>query len=86
MSAAIMKFLQVNGEKMEAEIAAGLQLPMSQIRSELALLSVAGDVIGCKVTRYGSGGKKVEGTSYRLAGARSGKPLENMPAPPRKTR
>ena len=83
MSAAIKEFLQINGEKMEAEIATALQLPMPQIRSQLAQLSIAGDVICCKVTRYASG-TKVEGNSYRLSGARSGKPLETMPT--RKTR
>ena len=75
MSGAIVEFLQLNGEKMESEIATALQLPMAQIQSQLAQLSVAGDVICCKVTRYGEG-TKVEGTSYRLSGARSGKPLQ----------
>ena len=84
MSVAIKEFLQHNGEMMEAEIATALNIPMAQIQSQLALLSNAGDVIGCKVTRYG-GGTTVEGTSYRLSGARSGKPLEIMP-PPRKVK
>ena len=79
-----MEFLQHNGEQMESEIAAGLHLPIAQIQSQLTQLSIAGDVIGCKVTRY-HGEEKVEGTSYRLSGARSGKPLEAMP-PPRKIR
>ena len=73
MSAAIKEFLHLNGEKMEAEIATALQLPIAQIQSQLAQLSIAGDVICCKVTRYDRG-TKVEGTSYRLCGARGGKP------------
>lgn len=74
MTAAIIEYLQINGEKMEAEIAKALQLPMSQVQSHLAQLSVNGEVICCKVTRFPDG-KKVEGTSVRLSRARSGKPM-----------
>ena len=74
MSAAIIDFLQVNGEKMEAEIARALQLPIAQVQTQLAQLSRNGDVICCKVTRF-LGGKKIEGTSYRLSGAKGGKPM-----------
>jgi hypothetical protein len=79
MTAVIMEFLQDNGEKMEAEIATALHLPIAQVQSQLAQLKVAGEVICCKVTRF-SGGKKVEGTSYRLSRARSGKPILPHPA------
>ena len=78
MNAQIIEFLQTNGEKMEAEIASALRVPMTQVQTHLAQLSVTGDVICCKVTRY-SGGKKVEGTSYRLARARSGNPIGKLP-------
>ncbi len=83
MNASIIDYLHVNGEKMEFEIAKGLQMPVALVQSQLAQLSIAGDVICCKVTRY-LGGKKIEGTSYRLAGARSGKPMD--PAVTRKAR
>ena len=75
MNASIIDFLRVNGEKMEAEIAKGLQMPMTLVQSQLAQLSTAGEVICCKVTRY-LGGKKVEGTSYRLSQTRSGNPIQ----------
>lgn len=75
MNTSIIDFLQVNGEKMEAEIAAALQMPMALVQSHLAQLATTGDVICCKVTRF-PGGKKVEGTSYRLARAKSGKPMQ----------
>ena len=75
MNAAILDFLQVNGEKMEAEIASGLKIPMALAQTHLAQLAAAGDVVCCKVTRY-LGGKKIEGTSYRLARVRSGKPMQ----------
>ena len=77
MNASIIEFLRVNGEKMEAEIAKGLQIPMTQVQSQLAQLSSAGDVICCKVTRF-AGGKKIEGTSYRLSRTTSGKPLQQL--------
>ena len=79
MSAVILEFLQDNGEKMEAEIATALHLPMAQVHSQLAQLSITGEVICCKVTRF-AGGKKIEGTSYRLSRARSGKPIQPHPA------
>ena len=75
MNAEIVEFLRSNGEKMEAEIAVALRLPMAQIQGHLAQLSISGEVICCKVTRF-SGGKTIEGTSYRLSRARSGKPVE----------
>ena len=74
MNASIIDFLQVNGEKMESEIAKALQVPMSVVQTHLAQLSAAGDVICCKVTRFPNG-KKVEGMSYRLARTRSGNPM-----------
>ena len=75
MNSSVIEFLQVNGEKMEAEIAKALQVPIAVIQTQLAQLSSTGEVICCKVTRY-SGGKRIEGTSYRLSRARSGKPVE----------
>ena len=80
MNASIIDFLQLNGEKMDAEIAKALQVPMAQVQGHLAQLSTAGDVICCNVTRY-LGGKKIEGTSYRLSGARSGKPMQPLATP-----
>ena len=74
MSVSITDYLQANGEKMEAEIAKALQLPMTQVQDHLAQLSIKGEVICCKVTRFHDG-KKIEGTSYRLSRARSGKPM-----------
>ena len=74
MNASVIEFLQLNGEKMEAEIAKALQMPIAVLQTQLAQLSSSGEVICCKVTRF-AGGKKVEGLSYRLSRARSGKPM-----------
>jgi len=75
MSVSITDYLQANGEKMEAEIAKALQLTMTQVHDHLAQLSIKGEVICCKVTKY-QDGKAIEGTSYRLSRARSGKPMQ----------
>jgi len=74
MSNSVIEYLQANGEKMEAEIAKELQIPIAVLQAQLARLSSAGEVICCKVTRF-AGGKKIEGVSYRLSRAKSGKPV-----------
>jgi predicted ArsR family transcriptional regulator len=55
MSAAITDYLQANGEKMEAEIAKALQLTMTQVHDHLQQLSIKGEVICCKVTKFQDG-------------------------------
>ena len=77
MNASILDFLQVNGEKMESEIATALKAPVAVVQTHLAQLSAAGEVICCKVTRFPNG-KKVEGISYRLSRTRSGNPMSPL--------
>jgi predicted transcriptional regulator len=74
MNASILDFLKANGERLDAEIAEALQVPVTLVTSHVSQLSSAGEVICCKVTRY-IDGRKVEGVSCRLAC--------NMPAPAR---
>lgn len=66
MNASILQFLKNNGEKLDAEIAKALHIPMAQLKTQVAQLSAAGDVICCNVTRYVEG-KKIEGISCRLS-------------------
>lgn len=66
MNASILKFLRTNGEQLDAEISQALNIPMAQLKTQVALLSASGDVICCKVTRF-IDGKKIEGTSCRLS-------------------
>jgi hypothetical protein len=75
MNASILDFLKTNGERLEAEIANALHVPMTLVQSHVSQLSSTGEVICCKVTRY-LDGKKIEGTGCRLAGARTGNPLQ----------
>jgi hypothetical protein len=66
MNASILKFLRSNGEQLDAEISQALNIPMAQLKTQVAQLSASGDVICCKVTRF-IDGKKIEGTSCRLS-------------------
>jgi hypothetical protein len=66
MNALILDFLKANGERLDAEIAAALQMPMTLVARHVSQLSAAGEVICCKVTRY-LDGKPTEGVSCRLS-------------------
>jgi hypothetical protein len=66
MNTSILQFLKTNGEKLDAEISKALHIPMAQLKTQVAQLSAAGDVICCNVTRYVEG-KKIEGISCRLS-------------------
>jgi hypothetical protein len=66
MNASILDFLKANGERLDAEIAAALQMPVTLVTSHMSQLSSAGAVICCKVTRY-IDGKPIEGVSCRLS-------------------
>lgn len=63
----IIAHLKLNGEQLDADIAAALQLPLEQIRSEIRALSAKGAVMMCHVTRY-RGGTRVEGLACRVSG------------------
>ena len=66
MNASILDFLKANGERLDAEIAAALQMSMTRVSHHVSQLSSAGEVICCKVTRY-IDGKPIEGVSCRLS-------------------
>lgn len=66
MDASILKYLRANGEQLDADISRALDIPMPQLQTLVEKLSVSGDVICCKVTRF-IDGKKIEGTSCRLS-------------------
>ena len=66
MNASILKYLRANGEQLDSEISQALQIPLPQLRNQVAELSASGEVICCQVTRF-IDGKKIEGTSCRLS-------------------
>ena len=74
MNASILLFLKTHGERLDAEIATALQMPMTRVKSHVSQLSSLGEIVCCKVTRYVNG-EKIEGVSYRLSCT--------MPAPAR---
>jgi hypothetical protein len=66
MNTLILDFLKANGERLDAEIAAALQVPMTLVTRHVSQLSSAGKVICCQVTRFRDG-KPIEGVSCRLS-------------------
>ncbi len=66
MSEAILGFLRANAEQLDVDMAEALNIPLAELRDEIARLAAAGDVICCKVTRFIEG-RKIEGISCRLS-------------------
>lgn len=66
VNASILEFLKANGQRMEAEIADALKMPVSKVKTHVADLTSTGDIICCNVTRFDAG-KKIEGISCRLS-------------------
>lgn len=66
VNSSILEFLKANGQRMEAEIADALKLPVSKVKAHVADLTSTGDIICCNVTRFDAG-KKIEGVSCRLS-------------------
>jgi DNA-binding Lrp family transcriptional regulator len=63
----IVDYLKKNGEKLDAEIAAGLGMSLEKTLLQLTELAAKGEVIMCRTTRY-LDDKKVEGMLCRVAG------------------
>ncbi len=66
MKASILKFLQIHGEGTDAEIAKALKMPKEHVKDEVLLLSSAGEVVCCLVTRI-TDSNIMEGLSCRLS-------------------
>ncbi len=66
MNTSILQFLKTHGEQLDTDIAKALRMPKNTVLSHIAELSLAGEVICCRVTRF-SGEKKIEGISCRLS-------------------
>lgn len=63
----IMQYLRKNGQRLDSEIAAAVQLPLVKVRSMLSDLSAQGEISRCNFTRFDQG-KKIEGMLCRVAG------------------
>jgi hypothetical protein len=62
----ILGFLKTHGPTLDAEIAHALKVPLTRVKSHIAALSSAGDVICCNTIQFKDGGK-IEGISCRLS-------------------
>lgn len=63
----ILNYMKERGEQLDAEIAAGTRIPLSDVRLSLSELSKKGDIILCRSTRFIKG-QKSEGMLCRIAG------------------
>jgi len=63
----ILKYLKNHGEKLDAEIAEGVGLPLSKTRLYLAELAAKNEVVLCESIRFEKG-KKIEGILCRVSG------------------
>ncbi|MCM8595026.1 ArsR family transcriptional regulator [Accumulibacter sp.] len=66
MTEAIVAFLRSNGEQLDVDMAEVLNIPIAELREQVARLAASGDVICCRVTRFIEG-RKIEGISCRLS-------------------
>ena len=65
MTETIVAFLRANAEQLDVDMAEALNIPLDELRQEIARLAASGDVICCRVTRF-IDGRKIEGISCRL--------------------
>ena len=63
----ILNYMKARGEQLDAEIAAGTRIPLTDVRLYLSELSKRGDIILCRSTRFIKG-QKSEGMLCRIAG------------------
>jgi predicted ArsR family transcriptional regulator len=66
-TSAILQYLSKHGQQVDYEIAAAMDLPLSDVRATLSALSKLGEISRCNVTRF-IGGKPIEGMLCRIAG------------------
>jgi DeoR/GlpR family transcriptional regulator of sugar metabolism len=64
---AILQYLRTNGERLDTEIAEATGMSLATVRVQLAELASQGRIMVCHTIRFEKG-KKIEGTSCRLAG------------------
>lgn len=63
----IMKYLRKYGQRLDSEIAQGIDMPLSKVQQAIIELAAQGEITTCRVTRF-VGDQKVEGVLCRAAG------------------
>jgi predicted ArsR family transcriptional regulator len=63
----VLQYLRTYGQRLDAEIAVSLKMPLAKVRRHIDDLAAKGEITICKVTRF-DGDKKQEGILCRAAG------------------
>ena len=63
----ILHYLRLHGEQLDSQIAAGLELPLTTVRDQLADLRSKNELITCTRIRFDNGKESGE-TLYRARG------------------
>jgi hypothetical protein len=62
----VLQYLKDHGQCLDSEIAAGMGIPLKQVRISISALAALGEISTCKVTRF-NGDTRFEGTQCRPA-------------------
>lgn len=63
----ILECLKKHGQRLDSEIAHETGIALTAVRERLATLTLTGEVIACKLTRFQQG-KRIESCLYRASG------------------
>ena len=64
---AILQYLKKHGQQLDSDIAAGIRIPLADVRPALKELSARGEISSCGVTHFNNG-KPVQRMLCRIMG------------------
>ena len=62
----VLRCLNKYGQRLDLEIAKEMGVPLATVRQRLTALAATGDVVMCKVTRFGNG-KRIDAWQCRVS-------------------
>jgi hypothetical protein len=62
----VLQYLKKHGQCLDSEIAAGMGIPIKQVRRDISALAALGEITTCSVTRF-NGNERFDGTQCRPA-------------------
>ena len=77
----ILSCLKKHGQRLDSEIAAEVNMSLTDVRAFLAKLSESGEVIACKLTRF-ENGRAIDALVYRASGYFPPPAAGRKPKPP----
>jgi len=80
----VLQYLKKNGQRLDSEIAAGMGIPLKQVRRHISALAALGEITTYSVTRF-NGDERFEGTQCRPATFIPPKAPGRKPAPSKVT-